>query len=377
VNIVFWQNMKAFHQAAHIRALSELIDGDVIWVVEEELSTERRSQGWPDSDVGKTQVIICPDQETIKRLCQMNETETIHIFSGISAFPLVKEGFMRIFPSKALMGLLQENRDNQGVQGRIRLLRYRAHYLRFGRRISFILNMGYTGKNGGRNWYRRCGYPDLIIYPYGYFPELPDESNRIAISQRNTFNMIFVGQHIHRKGLDILLESLSYINNPNWILQIIGDGPLKNKLQKLACKLRISQNLRFSPSMGNSEAMNLVETSDLLILPSRFDGWGVVINEALLRGVPVVCSDRCGGQDLLQESWRGETFISESVDDLRRILQRRIENGSPSLNERLRIRKWAAENTSGDIAAKYLLDVIANVKGEGPRPVPPWLVKPD
>jgi len=369
--------MKAFHQAAHIRALSEHIDGKVYWVVQDELSPNRRNQGWPVPEDGKVQVIIHPDHLSMNQLVHLPPQDTVHIFSGIGAFPLVKNAFLQVLTSDALMGLLVENHPRKGVVGFLRFIRHRVDYLRFGRHINFILAMGYTGENGGCRWFNRCGYADQIIFPYGYFLDAPDIFHPMDPHNLNIFNMVYVGRYLHLKGVDILLKALARVTGKSWTLKVIGDGSSRNQWKALTKKLAIEKNIQLLPAMPNKEVMKIVEASDLLILPSRWDGWGVVINEALLRGVPVVCSDRCGGQDLLQESWRGETFISESVDDLRRILQRRIENGPPSLNERLRIRKWAAENTSGDIAAKYLLDVIANVKGEGPRPVPPWLVKPD
>ncbi len=369
--------MKAFHQSAHIRALADLIDGEVVWVVEEELSSDRQSQGWPVPNDGNVQVIIKPENPCINQLVHTSPHNTVHIFSGIGAFPLVKKAFLQASNADTLMGLLVENHPRRGIIGFLRFVLHRMNYLRYGKHIDFILAMGYIGDNGGGNWFRRCGYSDNIIFPYGYFLDAPETYDPIATQNFNKFNLVFIGRYLHLKGVDILFEALASITNKTWTLKMIGDGPLRNKWKRLSVKHAIEKKIQFIPVMANQDAMKIVEASDLLILPSRFDGWGVVINEALLRGVPVICSDRCGGQDLLQESWRGETFISESAEDLRRILQKRIDLGPPSSEDRIRIRNWAAENTSGHIAAKYLLDVISHVRGHGPRPVPPWLIKSD
>ena len=78
---------------------------------------------------------------------------------------------------------------------------------------------------------------------------------------------------------------------------------------------------------SNAEAVAEIARHDLFLLPSRFDGWGAVVNEALMCGVPVVCSDNCGAAELLGESWRGEVFRTGSAAGLKDILQRWIALG--------------------------------------------------
>jgi len=123
--------------------------------------------------------------------------------------------------------------------------------------------------------------------------------------------------------------------------------------------------------MPVNDALDRLRCSDLLILPSRFDGWGAVVNEALMHGVPVVCSSSCGSQDLLRESWRGGVFESEDVSGLRRQILDRLKLGRPTLAERARLIEWTSCIT-GEAAAKYLISVFEHVYGCGTRPHPPW-----
>ena len=60
-----------------------------------------------------------------------------------------------------------------------------------------------------------------------------------------------------------------------------------------------------------------IAAADLLALPSRWDGWGLVVNEALAVGVPVIASNACGASDLIRQDVNGYVFTSEDAASLR------------------------------------------------------------
>ena len=68
--------------------------------------------------------------------------------------------------------------------------------------------------------------------------------------------------------------------------------------------------------MSNEQVRQELLKSDVLILPSKFDGWGCVVNEALQCGLRVIVSDACGAHSLIQENHDlGEVFESENWAD--------------------------------------------------------------
>jgi glycosyltransferase involved in cell wall biosynthesis len=355
-----------------------------VCVIEEVLSEDRKALGFSVPDMGDVKVIVNPDDAAIDGLLAEAVESSVHVFLGINGHRIVEKAFQRCVKTNARMGLMHESRDDQGLKGLGRLLLYKWDCARFGKRISFILCMGYNGVHGGRQWYRRCGYADSKILPYGYFVDPPDESqagtandagaNDAGLNAQGTVQLMYLGQFILRKGVDILIEALGELKDLNWVLNVVGDGPCKSQYLESVQRLGMAERVKFLPNMANHLAMELVAESDLFVLPSRFDGWGVVVNEALLRGVPVVCSDRCGALDLLEESWRGETFPAGSVEGLRKVLHRRIAQGkrTPALTRR--IREWS-RCIEGDVAAEYLLAALKYTFEGGPRPVPPWLLK--
>ena len=62
------------------------------------------------------------------------------------------------------------------------------------------------------------------------------------------------------------------------------------------------------------------------MLPSRFDGWGAVVNEALMVGTPVICSDRCGASDLIENGRNGYVFEAGNARALRERLHSFFED---------------------------------------------------
>lgn len=70
----------------------------------------------------------------------------------------------------------------------------------------------------------------------------------------------------------------------------------------------------------NREVQERMRTGDLLVLPSLYDGWGTVVNEALQNGMRVLCSDACGASVLLDGCVRGASFPAASRENMREAL---------------------------------------------------------
>jgi glycosyltransferase involved in cell wall biosynthesis len=128
---------------------------------------------------------------------------------------------------------------------------------------------------------------------------------------------LFVGQFIERKGLDILLGAYrryrSMCHSP-WELWCVGAGHLRPMLEAQAGV----QVLGFLSPQDCAQAM---ARSGFLLLPSRWDHWGVVIHEAACAGLPIIASRKCYATvELVQDGYNGFTFPAGDVDYLARLL---------------------------------------------------------
>lgn len=127
---------------------------------------------------------------------------------------------------------------------------------------------------------------------------------------------LFVGSLCHRKGVLDLLDAAKKIPpSENWQIEWAGEGELRSEVEQSACT-------QFTPSrilgfVNQSSLPALYARADLLVLPSRFDTWGLVVNEALACGTPVIVSDGAGcSEDLSQFSPACRTYPSGDSESL-------------------------------------------------------------
>ncbi len=365
MNIIFWQNIPSFHQSATIRALASIHGCEVTLAYQNDLSTEFQNGGWFMPDFGKTRLFRPANNDDILNLISSFGNNAVHIFSGIR-FPMVRQAFLAAVKTESQIGLLAEAADWRGLKGLARLFIYRAESLRFRSRIDFIFAIGQLGVD----WYSRCGFPTTKIYPYIYVVEKPT-SVIYPPPTNKAVRLIFVGQCIRRKGLDLLITALIEHQSKDWHLDIVGNGSESDNLMRLSKKQGLSEKITFNGALRNDVAREMIAQSDCLILPSRWDGWGAVVNEALMQGVPVICSDACGAADLLGNSERGEVFKAGSIPDLKRVLGSWICKGKKTQESTKSIKTWA-RSIEGVTVAGYLLDVINVAERGKDKPHVPW-----
>jgi glycosyltransferase involved in cell wall biosynthesis len=372
---IFWQGVLSIHQSALLRSLASLSGVEVTLVVWEELGSRRRELGWDKPDFGKTKIIVRPSSKTQSKLVSEGLSDSVNIFSGTrGGGPMVWNAFLQSLSSKAYIGIYSEAQNGMGLKGFLRFLMSKYDALRFREKVNFILGIG----SKGVEWFKKSAYLHDRIFPFGYFVETPlihnIHASQEALSKDN-FDLIFVGRPLFNKGLDILLNALHSLRRREWRLHVVGDGNDRDEFVEFCAGLGLTESVQFYGMLPNSEVINLISKSDLLVLPSRWDGWGAVVNEALMLGVPVVCSDKCGAADLLDGRERGEIVSSESISSLRSVLSRRISQGKKNAATSEKIREWS-RCINGESAADYFLKIInASIAG-GSKPIPPWFKQP-
>ena len=116
-------------------------------------------------------------------------------------------------------------------------------------------------------------------------------------------NIIYLGQLIRGKGVDLLLEALGKLTLP-WHARIVGDGPDRAMLENLADRLGIRDHLEFTGWLENPEA--ILSQSDVAVFPSRWqEPFGLSGAEAQAHGVPVVAFDVGGVREWLKDGVTG------------------------------------------------------------------------
>ena len=126
--------------------------------------------------------------------------------------------------------------------------------------------------------------------------------------------ILSIGQFIHRKGYDILLRSAAKLE-PGTEIYIVGGNPTEEYLQ--ICREENLQNIHFEGFMKKEQLLKYYQAADLFVLPTREDIWGLVINEAMAYGLPVITTDRCvAGLDLVEKGVNGDIVAVGDADAL-------------------------------------------------------------
>jgi glycosyltransferase involved in cell wall biosynthesis len=224
----------------------------------------------------------------------------------------------------------------------------------------------------GRNmpdWILARGVDAERIFPFAYF--LDPRSDGPRSRRPGPFRFGFVGRFEQRKRLDLLICSLAILARREFEIVVIGAGPLENSLRKLAGARLNASKVHWLGQIERSRALTEIGGLDCLVLPSDHDGWGAVVSEALIAGVPAVCSDACGSAIAVEHSDVGGVFPRGDVVALAGMLGKMIDSGPVGLDQRERIVQWARCLTS-EVGARYLESISRCFYDARPRPDPPW-----
>lgn len=137
-------------------------------------------------------------------------------------------------------------------------------------------------------------------------------------------NFIFVGRLIEVKNLIRLVDAfaVSRQTNPDWGLILLGEGPLSEAIQQRARELNVADSVTMLPGRAWYKVPDILAMADVLVLPSLSEPWGLVVNEAMVCGMPVIVSDRCGCVvDLVQDQQNGFVIDPEQTAQLAGAMQ--------------------------------------------------------
>lgn len=207
--------------------------------------------------------------------------------------------------------------------GLFRALRPIAHVLgrRKGRKLSrHSLGVFVQGVLAA-SAFKKMGVPDEKMADLYYSPAavaaLPPRDDIVAFARgRRAF--LSVGALCHRKGTDLLLRAFSALGIADWCLVLCGLDKEPVRHHAMVRKLGLEENVMFLGSVSSDHIGSVYAASDVFVLASRFDGWGVVLNEAASAGMPLIATEMCGAAwHLISEGVNGFRVRAASVDALK------------------------------------------------------------
>jgi len=160
--------------------------------------------------------------------------------------------------------------------------------------------------------------PSVVAYPGRDQFEVNITEDDIVNRVRTTeiLKILFLGNVIPRKGLHILLSALDRLKIDNWILNVIGrldsEKLYTKKVKRLIRKKRIENNVYFLGLLSDKELIQYFKRSDILVVPSFYEGFGIVYLEGMGFGIPVIATTNGGAKEIIGNGKEG--FLVEPHD---------------------------------------------------------------
>ena len=202
-------------------------------------------------------------------------------------------------------------------------------------------------------------YPFTSFYERDILPQIVTQEEKTALRESLGISeqhmILAIGQFIHRKGFDILLKSAQSL--PRDVGIYIVGGEATQEYQTLRETLNVP-HVHFLGFQKKERLAEFYKAADLFVLPTREDIWGLVINEAMAYGLPVITTDRCvAGLELVEDGVNGYIVPVEDAQTLAEkihaVLQSDLEKmGQASLDK---IRPYTLENM-----AKVHAEILEN-----------------
>jgi glycosyltransferase involved in cell wall biosynthesis len=327
LRIVFWWPGACRSIVPLIRELAQLCEGGIRLVVQEALGKHRRQFGWQPDNAGDAQFDILPLEnrwQAVEKIL-LDESHSLHVIGGYQGIPLHRRIITFAQSNKIDYGIMAEapiNLDSGWkaylkdaylstvVPIRTLFVAEQSHFFAClsGRRYDAVL---------------KAGWPHEKIYPFGYFPDARSISARQLIPIDEPCRLLCMGTLVKYKGVDILLRAVAMAQKmgAKCVVEIVGDGPERQRLQYLSKQLKLEQRVTFHGFVADLALDKIVESSDVLVCPGIAEPWGIRINEGIQSGLVVVSSDRLGASELISSSGAGILFRSGDAGELAEVIR--------------------------------------------------------
>lgn len=173
------------------------------------------------------------------------------------------------------------------------------------------------------------------------------------------YNFLFVGRLSPEKNIQTLIRAFRNLkgNSPRaelWGLIIVGDGPLMNSLKNMADKYKL-QDVVFVGGKPWNETVLYYFLSNVFVLPSISEPWGLVVNEAMICGLPVIVSRRAGASfDLVVEGENGFIFEPTDVGMLTNVMRKFVDGEVDIAQMGIRSKEIIKDYTPQNVATRML-----------------------
>lgn len=234
--------------------------------------------------------------------------------------------------------------------------------------LGFILNRAGgiigTGK-AAVDLYKRRMYKDCEYESVPYFIDLSDFLNLpspAASLDGRDLQFVTSCQMIKRKGIDCLLQACELLPDSGWHLTLVGEGPLKTSLEEKFASLIQSGRVNFAGAVPYLERASAFDNRHVFLFPSRWDGWGMVLPEALAAGLPVISTDQAmSAHEFIRDGENGFIVPSDNSQALADKMKWFLQNIA-AYSHMSRAARKSIENYRPDLGAETFVTYLKRLR---------------
>ena len=375
MQVRFWQIALTAHQSFTLDALARNPDCQVQVYEVESRQPQRGGLQWTEAADDAAPHVLRKRINTLREGRQeiRGSADVLHLFSGIWSNRRLFVLLLYALLKRRRVGLLTEPyldvavgyfADQSWLKAQLkkwlRSTAYRIAGLLLRRRIAVVFAISRRAVSQ----FQRLGFDANRIYPFGYFVTRLETKDPSAAPAQGSFNVAFVGSMTTRKGLHVLSSAMQCVP-PHVRLQLdlFGPGEFPAALA--------NERVRYRGVIPFGTAQATLRAYRALVCPSLFDGWGVVVNEALLQGLPVIVSRQTGAAAMVENHELGLVFDATDADDLAQKFTLLASDDELYAKLKRNIRRFIPELAPAR-AAEYMYLCLLAYRNGTPPPACPW-----
>lgn len=373
--VIFWFDYPPKVEKGGFNAFSQIWDGKVIYVFSNDSRAERKAAKWDNGEYGKAVVVQlyeAPDRKDAVLSLLGQNLDAIHVANGFDT-PIMKEVKNHLFKKNSKIILFTERPTIMGgfferLYRRCGLwVKYSKLYREYKPYVKAYLPMGVQGMQR----FHSCGIPYEKMYNFLYCPDLTDISNRRDFSVSKPIRFLYVGRFFYKtKGTDILVKALKYLHG-SWSLDMAGG--YGSDADEVKQNIAVYSQVRYVGIWDSSQVVRNMQDYDIVVVPSKADGWNLLINEGLHAGICVITSDEAVSHEVIDKCKAGLIFRSERPKELAKCMQYAIDNPD-DVQQWMKQGRGVAKTISQERIGQYIKDIIEyEFFNVGEKPLCPWL----
>lgn len=373
--IIFWFDSPPKVGKGAFNYVANHWTGPVYYVFNNDFRAERKAVNWDDGDFGRAHTVALyehADEPAFLDAFFAAHAEAVHVVCGFTTRIMRK---LRSHLCRRGVRLLVFSERPVTMGGRAeRLLReawFRLKYTHlrhvFEPYTSAFLPLGMLGVRT----FRRYGWPQAKLWPFMYNPQIAPVEGGGRKTAGAPLQFLYVGRFYHKtKGTDVLMKSASGLVG-NWHLDLVGGyGPDAAEVEAWAER---QPHVSYVGRWSAGDVLRRMAAYDVVVVPSRYDGWNLLVNEAFHAGVGVIATDGAVSDELVSASGAGLVVPAGRPDRLRAAMQHAVNHPDEVAAWKERAAAFCPR-ISVDAVGRYLQNIISHVFfGAGERPQCPWL----